>query len=289
MTDQPSPPPTRSGDATALWRDLGVRALAALTMIPVALAAVWAGGAWFQLLLAAGGVVMAYEWCRMVHGGSPLQLALHGSAALLAAALPLAMAASHWLLAGLGLLWLVSLALAWRNGEKGSGWALAGLPYVALPVLALGLLRLGEAGFAAVLWVMLAVWAADTGAYFAGRTIGGPKLAPRISPKKTWAGLAGAIGGAMLAGLAVWLAFGLARPAMALVLGGLLGLVEQLGDLFESAAKRHFGLKDSGHLIPGHGGLLDRVDGLVAASLTAGLIGVLRAGADAPAIGLLSW
>jgi phosphatidate cytidylyltransferase len=188
----------------------------------------------------------------------------------------------------LAFLWGISIVAAWRAGRL-TRWGLAGVPYVALPILALGLLRQGNWGLVAVLWLMATVWAADIGAFFAGRIIGGPKLAPRISPKKTWAGLAGAVAGAMLSSLAVWLAAGLGNTGLALSLGALTGVIEQVGDLFESAAKRRFGLKDSGDLIPGHGGILDRVDGLVAAAVVAGLVGAAHAGSGAVAEGLLKW
>jgi phosphatidate cytidylyltransferase len=124
-----------------------------------------------------------------------------------------------------------------------------------------------DAGMLTIMWLFAVVWAADICAYFAGRLIGGAKLAPRISPKKTWAGLWGAVAGGAAAGLAVGWAASPANLVLVAVLGGVLAVVEQLGDLFESALKRHYGVKDSGRLIPGHGGVLDRVDGLVAATL----------------------
>ena len=271
------------------WRDLGVRALAAAVMVPLALLLIWAGGWWFMAAIAGCGLLMAHEWCRMVHGGSLPQLVLHAVAALLAAGAGAGLASGEVVALGLAAIWGASALLAWKAGPV-TGWALAGVPYVSLPILALGLLRQGEAGLTAVLLVMLAVWIADIGAYFAGRIIGGPKLAPVISPNKTWAGLGGAVVGAMAAALAVWLIAHLPNPLMALVLGALIGFFEQLGDLFESAAKRHFGLKDTGNLIPGHGGLLDRVDGLIAASIIAGGIGAVHAGGTSMmAQGLLQW
>jgi phosphatidate cytidylyltransferase len=124
-----------------------------------------------------------------------------------------------------------------------------------------------HAGMLTLMWLLVVVWAADICAYFAGRLIGGPKLAPRISPKKTWAGLWGAVVGAAAAGLVMGYWIGSPRFLVLGVLGGVLAIIEQLGDLFESALKRHYGVKDSGRLIPGHGGVLDRVDGLVAAAL----------------------
>jgi phosphatidate cytidylyltransferase len=124
-----------------------------------------------------------------------------------------------------------------------------------------------QSGMLTMMWLFAVVWAADICAYFAGRLIGGPRLAPVISPKKTWAGLLGAIAGGIVAGIGVAYGMDLASLISLGLLGGVLGLIEQLGDLFESALKRHYGLKDSGRLIPGHGGVLDRVDGLVAAAL----------------------
>jgi len=122
---------------------------------------------------------------------------------------------------------------------------------------------------------MVSVWVADSLAYFAGRIIGGPKLAPRVSPKKTWAGLGGAMVGSALAAAAVGLWLGLPGVAVLALLAAVLAIVEQAGDLFKSAMKRHYGVKDSGRLIPGHGGVIDRVDGLVAVAMEHAGAGVL--------------
>ena len=132
------------------------------------------------------------------------------------------------------------------------------------------------------------MWVTDIGGYVAGRGIGGPKLWPRISPKKTWAG---AIGG-FLASLVVaggFAAFALGKTGPLLVLGAILSIASQLGDLFESAVKRRFGVKDSSHIIPGHGGLMDRLDGFVVAVIGAALFGFLREGADGVGRGLMVW
>ena len=149
--------------------------------------------------------------------------------------------------------------------------------------------RLDQAwGFTALMFVLLIVWMTDIGGYFAGRGIGGPKLWPRVSPKKTWAG---AVGGLVLS-LLVAVAFaaeGLGRMLPLLLLATVLTVVSQLGDLFESAVKRRFGVKDSSHIIPGHGGLLDRLDGFVAAIVLAAIFGFLRAGADGVGRGLMVW
>src|ERR1700745_2734065 len=136
--------------------------------------------------------------------------------------------------------------------------------------------------------ILLVIWVTDIGAYFAGRGIGGPKLWPRVSPKKTWAG---AIGGfvASLAVAAGFAAFDLGKTGPLCVLGVVRSVLSQLGDLFESAVKRRFGVKDSSQIIPGHGGLLDRLDGFVAAVVLAAILGFLRGGADGVGRGLMVW
>ncbi len=160
-----------------------------------------------------------------------------------------------------------------------------GLGWIALAVAALVALR-GDplAGRANVLFVVLVVWATDIGAYFAGRAIGGPRLAPRISPGKTWSGAAGGVAGAVAAGLIVagWQGRQ-ANPGLAAVIAAFLSVVGQAGDLLESLVKRRFGVKDSGHLIPGHGGALDRLDALLAVLPVAWLL------AQIPPRGLVLW
>lgn len=251
----------------ANWRDLGIRTLSSAILIPAVLVDVWLGDAWFHLLVALLAVMMAHEWTNIVHERSSSQFALHAAAALCGAFLPM----SHgWetSLAVISVILVLSIALAMAQHRRLNLWVMSGVAYVGLPAMAFVILR-GEnqSGMLAIMWLFAVVWAADICAYFAGRIIGGPKLAPRISPKKTWAGLVGAIAGGAAAGAAVAYGTGLADIALLGLLGGALAIVEQSGDLFESALKRHYGVKDSGRLIPGHGGVLDRVDGLVAASL----------------------
>ena len=144
-------------------------------------------------------------------------------------------------------------------------------------------------GFVAVLFVALTVWATDIFAYAVGRAIGGPLLWPRVSPNKTWAGAVGGVVGGVAAGTSVAYASGVDKLVAVGIVALLLSVLTQAGDLFESAVKRRFGAKDAGSLIPGHGGLMDRLDGFLVAALVALLIGILRQGPDAPAQGLLIW
>jgi phosphatidate cytidylyltransferase len=169
-------------------------------------------------------------------------------------------------------------------------WVAAGLPYAgAIGIAPIALRSGGDEGFLAILFVFATVWATDICAYFTGRAIGGPKLMPTVSPKKTWSGALGGTIAAVVAGLAVAKASGLAGWFAIAMLAVLLSVVAQAGDLFESFLKRKFGAKDSGHLIPGHGGLMDRLDGFVAASVVAALIGLARGGFEAPGRGLMVW
>jgi phosphatidate cytidylyltransferase len=168
-------------------------------------------------------------------------------------------------------------------------WTAAGFLYAAAALVASVLVRLdtGE-GLVALIFVLLVVWVTDIGGYFAGRGIGGPKLWPRVSPKKTWAGALGGFAGS-LAVAAGFAAFGFGKPLPLLLLAAILSVASQFGDLFESAVKRRFGVKDSSHIIPGHGGLMDRLDGFVAAIVLAALFGILRGGIDGVGRALMVW
>ena len=271
------------------WGDLGVRALSAAVLIPAVLLDVWLGGVWFRLFAALIGVLMAYEWTVLAHRSSSAQFALHAAAGMCAAFLPLEIGLPGAII-GIVLLAAASILLIKFQGGERIIWTLAGVPYVGFSVLALVLLRTDpDYGVFAVVWVLVIVWAADTLAYFAGRIIGGPKLAPVISPNKTWAGFGGAMAGAGIASFAFAVLTGLHSPVMLMVFAALLATVEQGGDLFKSALKRHYGVKDTGNLIPGHGGVIDRVDGLVAVAIAASLIGVIREGAEATGRGILEW
>jgi phosphatidate cytidylyltransferase len=198
--------------------------------------------------------------------------------------------AGGWLWFCLVALVSVGLFVEWAMivGHR-AGWIAVGIVYASAALAASVMVRLDPVwGFSALMLVLLIVWATDIGGYFAGRGIGGPKLWPRVSPKKTWAG---AIGGLVLSlGVAAGFAwFGIGRLLPLLLLSTALTIVSQLGDLFESAVKRRFGVKDSSHIIPGHGGLLDRLDGYVFAVIGAALIGFVRSGADGVGRGLMVW
>lgn len=243
------------------------RLLSALLLVPLALAGLWLGGWPFALLVIAVVVAMAWEWGRLAP--DPVTGAVAMTAATLLPGLAvillltgqpvLALAA-----VALGTALAAALAVAARVGRVGH--VAAGVVYLGLPALALVWLQTRpEIGSRLVLWLLLIVWSTDICAYAAGRSIGGAKLAPRISPGKTWAGLVGAMLGAGAVGAATGAALG-GRPSLAGLLGACLAVVAQAGDLFESALKRRRGVKDSSHLIPGHGGVLDRLDGLLFAA-----------------------
>ncbi len=279
--------------------DLRTRVLTALVLAPLVLLITWAGGAWFALLAALTITIMAWEWTHIAHDGDARQWLVHAVAGLggLLAGVFAARGPGHGAGAGLFLLlvvlaWAASLVLRARSRRGFTIHHLLGPPYLALAALAMTVLRLGQperCGLHVIFLLLAVVWSADTLAYFAGRALGGPKFAPRISPNKTWSGFFGAVVGGGLAGLLFGLVSGWpAAPLM--LLGALLGGFEQFGDLFESALKRRFGAKDSGAILPGHGGLLDRLDGLVAAAMLALLWGMWASGSlrDA-ACGVLLW
>lgn len=251
------------------WGDLRTRALSAAVLAPLALACLWFGGWWWATLVAAIAGGLAFEWVSLcgVRPASP------GGAAVLLGVLAAAAAAIAGQVATALLLLGGGVLLAWTASRRRD--LAAGVPYVGLAVVALVWLRAdGDAGRANVLFMLLIVWASDIGAYTAGRLAGGPKLAPRISPSKTWSGAAGGLLAAMTAGAAAALALAGGTVSHILPVAAGIGLAAQLGDLLESAVKRHYGVKDSGRLIPGHGGLLDRLDGVLAAAPVAALLAI---------------
>lgn len=254
---------------------LELRLISAAVLAPVALAAVWFGPPFLPALIAAAAAGMAWEWARLSLRG---RIGIGGSAAamLLTAVVAVVVMALGWGWLAVALALLGVVAVGWRvRGFAPLGaalWAAVGIGWITLPCVALlWLAAAPTGGRLLILWLLATVWATDTGAYAAGRRFGGPRLAPRLSPNKTWAGLAG---GLLAAGAISAVAAPCTGAAVAaLVPAGLvLSLASQAGDLVESLAKRRFGVKDSGALIPGHGGLLDRLDGMLTATAALGFM-----------------
>lgn len=249
------------------------RILPAVVMAVVTLGAVLGGHETFGALVAVGAAILAWEWTRLCGGGRFGWTGIVQAAAVVAV-VAAAVLGSPTVGVGLVVAGCVAEYLTARfSGREHPRWIAAGIGYIGLPCIALVWLRQVEPdGRSLVLWLLVTVWATDIGAYFAGRLIGGPRLAPRLSPNKTWAGLIGAIVSAAAVGAVSPLVDSGAPPAPVLAAAGaLLAAVAQVGDLGESWVKRHFGVKDASHLIPGHGGLFDRVDGLLAAALVLAL------------------
>ncbi len=253
--------------------NLTLRVASALVMAPLALAIVYLGPPYFDVLVTIVAAILAWEWARLCgHGmlSRPGYLVIAVAAATLAAAGLREYAVAGWIVAA-GV--MAAVVAAGREADRRPFWYGLGVLYTTLPCLALVWLREHPAqGRDIVFWLLLVIWSTDIGAYVAGRSIGGPKLAPRISPKKTWAGLAGGIVSAGLAGALGGKILLSSTPFGLGIAGAALAVWSQLGDLFESHVKRRFGVKDSSNLIPGHGGLMDRLDGVLAGGLAAALL-----------------
>jgi len=251
---RPAPPAERGA--------LARRILSALVLIPVVLAAIWFGTPATTPLVAIAAGIMAWEWGRLIgriETGPDAGL-FAGTAAMAVLATGFIAVEAGALIAVAGIAVMIAL-----GGKRRPGWTGLGMSWIILPSIGFVWLRADPiAGLATSLWILILVWAIDTAAYAVGRSVGGPKLAPRISPNKTWSGLLGWVVAAMLVGAATgWFHETSAAWRITVASGGL-AVVEQIGDIAESYAKRRFGAKDSGSLIPGHGGLLDRLDGMLA-------------------------
>ncbi len=259
--------------------------MAALVLAPLAIAAAWFGG-WFWTGLVTITVVGLFgEWMMIIQNLRPSAL-LWGFASLAGAGLSLGL--NNFEIANLSIA-LGLFAMFLFSARELRSWSAIGLAYTAAALFACILLRRDPShGFIALIFVFLVVWITDILGYFVGRGLGGPKLWVRVSPKKTWSGAIGGIIGSILFAAAFALA-GYGNLGPMLLLGIVISVISQLGDLFESALKRQFGVKDSSQIIPGHGGLLDRLDGFMAAIIAAAVIGYLRSGTEAIGQGLLVW
>lgn len=267
--------------------NLQVRVISAVVLAAVVLAITWLGGAPFRLLGAVIGGAILFEWLAMSANVSEVQNRLIAAAALgvtLAALILGYPAFIGFLLLALGV-----AATAMLAAGRSAQWPAAGLAYAGLSALSFSLLRGSDvAGLKAILFLFAVVWATDIAAYFVGRAIGGPKLAPTISPGKTQSGAIGGAVGGVIAGVALVASVGGANLGAMAIMALILSVVSQAGDLFESWVKRRHGAKDSGNLIPGHGGVMDRVDGLVAAGFALYVVGAISGGLDNPAAGLFA-
>ena len=269
--------------------DLPARAAAGVTMMAGALGLAWAGGFPFLVFWAVAGVIVIWEWTRMT-GGDHLWARVGVGALTLILASPLALHA-HAAFACAALV-AGGLGSAMVAAPERRLAAFGGVLYAGSLVVGLNLLRASpEYGLASILWLFALVWGTDVFAYFGGRLIGGVKLWPSVSPGKTWSGaVVGALGGAALGVLLAWLAAPAPVPARAMfALGLAFSAVSQLGDLFESAMKRRAGVKDASHLIPGHGGVMDRLDGFIFAAALAAVVAGLHSKGTWIAQGLFQW
>ena len=287
MQDSPETAVPAAPPANRRWGDLGVRATSGVVLVAIALSSARYGGLPFLVVWFFAGIAVLREWQRLAGGPALIVRLLIGAVAIVAAGVLAQSDPGEALLIVL----VAAATLAAIAGPGLRSWAGAGMVYAGLFVVSVVSLRLSVFfGIRAIIWLFATVWSTDVFAYFGGRLIGGPKLWPRISPSKTWSGT--------VTGLAAGAAIGtyvavrdLGEPT-ALVPVFVLSLVaaalSQAGDAFESALKRHFEVKDSGRLIPGHGGVMDRLDGFIAAAIFAFLVGIAR-GFPSVAGGLFYW
>lgn len=266
--------------------ELGKRVVSAIVLGIAAIGSAWIGGIVFLLVWLAAAAAVWWEWTGIIKAVPRPLLAGVGGVALVCMALALALDAP----AIAFVCAVIGAGVAMAAVQERRVWAGAGVVYAALALIPPVMLR-DDAGFGliAILWLFAVVWAQDTGAYFAGRLFGGPKLAPAISPSKTWSGVAGGMIAGIAAGVLTLLLAKVAFHPMHVVAAVSVIASAMLGDLLESWIKRRFGVKDAGALIPGHGGAMDRLDGFLIAAAVALAIGLARGGTDNPAAGLLLW
>lgn len=278
--------PAAAARPSRTWSDLGPRLISAAVLIALTALALWLGGYVFAALVGAAFAGAYREWEQVVtlRPLTPFGGVLIGAVAL--------SAIIHPLLGGLGTMGVITAAaVASLFGERDSAlWRVGGLLFFGVVILsALSIRGTSEEGVLACVFLGAVVWLTDTGAFFAGRQVGGEKLAPDISPSKTWSGALGGFALAVVAGTLLWVLITDSPLWIGILLAALLSVVGQIGDLTESALKRRFRVKDSGDIIPGHGGLMDRLDSVSFGVILLFLIGALHGGLGAVASGLLNW
>jgi phosphatidate cytidylyltransferase len=265
--------------------ELLVRVASAIVLAPLAIGAAYLGGRPFVLFCALAAVAIWWEWAMLSTGREAWSPMATGAGALIAA---IVFTLAGWI--GTAVACLIGGALLATVLARSGLWVGLGVLYAGVMLVAPTLLRSDpHYGFLAILYLFAVVWTTDIVAYFVGRAVGGAKLARQISPNKTWSGAVGGAVGAVIVAVGFAAASDLGRWTVLALVGLALSIASQAGDLFESALKRCYGVKDASRLIPGHGGLMDRLDGFIAAALLAAIIGVLRGGPDASARGLLVW
>ena len=248
---------------SSLWP----RIITSIILIPSAIAAVYAGGWVLAVWAGAAGFAMAREWTGIVHKDAKLgwRFALHGFA-IVSSQMLLVLGEPNLAIASILFAAFIGSLIAQRKEER-SIWLIAGIIFVAVPCLAFANLRaMVPFGFETVVWLLCVVWATDSVAFVAGSAFGGPKLAPLISPNKTWAGAAAGLAAGVFAGIVLAQLVGQFASLAFIAASAALAVLTQGGDLAESFLKRRFGVKDTSDLIPGHGGALDRLDGMIFAT-----------------------
>jgi phosphatidate cytidylyltransferase len=274
----------RTGSGTC---ELCLRVASALVLVPLALGSAYLGGWAFLAVWTLAAAITLWEWTALVGEPGRRRIVALGAAAFFGAAVLFGLS---WPGAALGVVALGVIVIAGLSAPSRRTWMLAGGVYAGAMLAAPAVLRSdAQLGLIAVGLLFAVVWTTDVMAYFVGRTLGGPKLWPALSPNKTWSGAVGGTVAGIAVGCGVAALAGLDQFAELALVCGALSIAAQAGDLLESAIKRRFGAKNASELIPGHGGLMDRLDGFVAAAVVATLLGLARGGFDGPARGLLTW
>ena len=286
--DIANPGEERARDRLAIGAEMRLRLISAAVLVPVVIAFTWAHEISFSLVVLVAGGIILQEWLRMVGAGEATMLRWTGWIAITAVAVVAFVLPPTVSVAGIGVAVALVFAVARLSGAGvPAQWVVAGVIYSGLAVVSLIALRKGADGFGVVLFVFLVAWATDTAAFIVGRRLGGPRLWRSVSPAKTWSGALGGLFAGTALGVLVAMLLDV-PPSLGVVLAAaIVAVAAQAGDLLESAAKRRFQVKDAGSIIPGHGGVMDRVDGLVAAGVATLVLGSLM-GDPSPATGLLN-